>query len=335
MRSNVLHNFRCHYFRWWQQYSNRKTILTQQTIMKKLLLCVVALFAVSMSASKVSADITLTNNTQLPVRVAVMDGNWATRQTTGWTRVEGGTTTRIKTPSIPYLHIEEDHGNTYAKRYYQFPSSDKRYFWVHVREPFVIKRDAGVDSNDVRKNPHNVPLGAPPEAYWLRLRGNDRVRVPMSKNVTQARTDDAGWVVREFFKAKNGGSYQINTLGSPIPPGIGWPSDRQPGSSNKNTKAWRDQSTGLEWTVSQSRTGTFASAKQKVAALGFRLPMHTEFRTLEKSGGIKKLGMNTDWLGGFYWEASGNLVNGNGGRFSSLFPPDRLRSGDPYAIGVR
>ncbi len=100
-------------------------------------------------------------------------------------------------------------------------------------------------------------------------------------------------------------------------------------------QVYRDERSGLEWTTSLSRTRTAGAARQKVANLGFRLPSHSEFRSLERNGGIRKLGMNTTWAAGFYWESSGGLVNGNGGNFSSKFPSNRARIGDPFAIGVR
>lgn len=96
-----------------------------------------------------------------------------------------------------------------------------------------------------------------------------------------------------------------------------------------------DNSTGLEWTVSLSRTGSSGAAQQTVANLGFRLPTHSEFRSLERGGGIQRLRIDTAWASGYYWEASGRIVNGNGGNFTSLFPSNRTRVGDPYAIGVR
>jgi hypothetical protein len=98
---------------------------------------------------------------------------------------------------------------------------------------------------------------------------------------------------------------------------------------------YRDNRTGLEWTVSLGRSNSFNTANQRVAGLGFRLPTHSQFRSLEKNGGINKLRINTAWLNGFYWEASGNVVNGNGGNFSSLFPSTRAGAANAYAIGVR
>jgi hypothetical protein len=106
------------------------------------------------------------------------------------------------------------------------------------------------------------------------------------------------------------------------------------GSIN-GVQIYRDNDTDLEWTVSLSRVRSFGTAKQRVANLGFRVPTHREFKSLEHNGGIRRLGIDTAWAGGFYWEASGGLVNGNGGNFSSLFSSTRARAGDPYAIGVR
>ncbi|MDR0610617.1 MAG: hypothetical protein LBG58_10940 [Planctomycetaceae bacterium] len=100
-------------------------------------------------------------------------------------------------------------------------------------------------------------------------------------------------------------------------------------------QVYRDNDTGLEWTVPLSRVSSFGAAKQKVANLSFHLPTHREFRSLEKNGGIGRLGFNTAWAGGFYWEASGGLVNGNGNNFSSLFPLTRARICKPHAAGVR
>ena len=97
---------------------------------------------------------------------------------------------------------------------------------------------------------------------------------------------------------------------------------------------YRDNA-GREWTRTLQRTATFGSAQQIVTNLGFRLPSHSEFRSLEGNGGIQKLNIDTSWAAGFYWETTGGLVNGNGGNFGSLFPSNRARTGDPYAIGVR
>jgi hypothetical protein len=105
------------------------------------------------------------------------------------------------------------------------------------------------------------------------------------------------------------------------------------GSIN-GVQIYRDNDTDLEWTVSLSRVSSFVTAKQKVNKLGFRVPTHREFQSLEHNGGIKQLGINTAWASGFYWEASDGLVNGNGGNFS-IFPSTRARVGEPYAIGVR
>ncbi|MGL4595147.1 MAG: caspase family protein [Thermoguttaceae bacterium] len=101
------------------------------------------------------------------------------------------------------------------------------------------------------------------------------------------------------------------------------------------TSIWRDSKTGLEWTTSLSRTSSHGAARQRVANLGFRLPSHSEFRSLERNGGIQKLRMDSSWAGGYYWESTGGIVNGNGGNFKSLFPVSHPHVGDPYAIGVR
>ncbi|MDR1485505.1 MAG: caspase family protein [Planctomycetaceae bacterium] len=100
-------------------------------------------------------------------------------------------------------------------------------------------------------------------------------------------------------------------------------------------QVYRDNDTGLEWTVSLSRVSSFGEARKKVARLGFRLPTHREFRSLEKNGGIRRLDIRAVWGSGFYWEASGRLVSGYGGNFKSLLGLDYPRIGDPYAIGVR
>jgi hypothetical protein len=100
-------------------------------------------------------------------------------------------------------------------------------------------------------------------------------------------------------------------------------------------RVYRDNDNDLEWTVSLSRTSSFGAARRAVANLGFRIPTHREFRTLEENGGIGRLGINTSWSSGYYWEASGNIVNGNGGNFASLFPPTRTKVGNPHIIGVR
>jgi hypothetical protein len=100
-------------------------------------------------------------------------------------------------------------------------------------------------------------------------------------------------------------------------------------------QVYRDNDTGLEWTVSLSRVSSFGAAKQKVTNLGFRLPTHREYRSLERNGGITRLNINATWGSGFYWEATGNMVNGNGGNFKSLLPPNYAHIGNPYVIGVR
>jgi hypothetical protein len=100
-------------------------------------------------------------------------------------------------------------------------------------------------------------------------------------------------------------------------------------------QVWRDNTTGLEWTVSLSRTATHGQAQQRVANLGFRLPTINEYRQLLNNGGIQKLSIDTRLNSGFYWEATGGKVNGNGGNFNTLFPPNHLTIGAPYAIGVR
>ena len=98
---------------------------------------------------------------------------------------------------------------------------------------------------------------------------------------------------------------------------------------------YRDNTTGLQWTVSLPRAENLRLAHHQVATLGFRIPTHAEFRSLEKNGGIRQLGIDTRLNTGFYWEASGGKVNGNGGNFATLFPANHLTIGAPYAIGVK
>lgn len=116
------------------------------------------------------------------------------------------------------------------------------------------------------------------------------------------------------------------------PISAGWSNAGQVGGA----QVYRDSATNLEWTVTMSRVGSSGAAQQTVANLGgFRLPTHSEFRSLEGNGGIQTLRIDTDAISGFYWEASGGIVNGNGGNFATLFPSSRFHIGDPYTIGVR
>jgi hypothetical protein len=101
-------------------------------------------------------------------------------------------------------------------------------------------------------------------------------------------------------------------------------------------QVYRDNDNNLEWTTPLNRAGTSQSARQQVANLGFRLPTHREFRSLEHNGGINRLGIPTGWGRDFFWESTGQIVNGNGGNFRSLLPPNYIRLvRDNWVIGVR
>ncbi|MDR2643493.1 MAG: caspase family protein [Planctomycetaceae bacterium] len=101
-------------------------------------------------------------------------------------------------------------------------------------------------------------------------------------------------------------------------------------------QVYRDNDNNLEWTRPLNRAGTFQSAQQQVTNLGFRLPTHHEFRSLERNKGIRQLGISTGYGRDFFWESTGRIVNGYGGNFASLLPPNYIRLvRDNWVIGVR
>ncbi|MDR3108653.1 MAG: caspase family protein [Planctomycetaceae bacterium] len=79
------------------------------------------------------------------------------------------------------------------------------------------------------------------------------------------------------------------------------------------------------------------AAERTAANQGFRLPTHSEYRSLERNGGINRLGIPTKTYNiGACWEATGGIVHGWGGNLKTLFPSNHfLLESSHRVIGVR
>jgi len=101
-------------------------------------------------------------------------------------------------------------------------------------------------------------------------------------------------------------------------------------------QVYRDNSTGLEWTVTIGQvqsSGWGAPARSLVAKYGFRLPSFRELQVMEGNGGFRYLNINTKAFQYYETSDSNILAAGFGNGFRT--PQQRQGTGTNWVIGVR
>ena len=101
-------------------------------------------------------------------------------------------------------------------------------------------------------------------------------------------------------------------------------------------KVYRDERTGLEWTVTIGQvqsSGWGTPAQALVAKHGFRLPSFRELQVMESNGGFRYLNINNRAYQ--YYETSDSNILGNAFRNGFRTPQQRQGTGMNWVIGVR